>query len=132
MTITPIYAALLAFVFIFLSIRTIKLRKKFKIAIGHNENTELLRAIRAHANFSEYVPMTLLLIYLLEVNVSASLLIHVLCFGLLVGRVIHAYSVSQINENIQLRALGMTITFAALGIATISLLLTSAPHVFGW
>lgn len=132
MTITPIYAALLAFVFIFLSIRTIKLRKKFKIAIGHNENTELLRAIRAHANFSEYVPMTLLLIYLLEVSASASLLIHVLCFGLLVGRVIHAYSVSQINENIQLRALGMTTTFAVLGVAAISLLLTSAFHVFGW
>lgn len=132
MTITPIYAALLAFVFIFLSIRTIKLRGKFKIAIGHNENTELLRAIRAHANFSEYVPMTLLLIYLLEVSVSTSLLIHVLCFGLLVGRVIHAYSVSQINENIQLRVLGMTITFASLGIAAISLLLTSAFRVFGW
>jgi uncharacterized protein len=125
MKITPIYAAILAIVFIMLSLRTIKLRRKFKVAVGHDKNTELLRAIRAHANFAEYVPMGLLLLYMLESISSLYLLIHTLCMSLLIGRVIHAYSVSQLSENFQLRIIGMTMTFAALGIAAIGILIAS-------
>ena len=60
--IIPLYAALLALLFIALSVRTLRLRRHLKIAVGDAGNTQMLRAMRAHANFAEYVPMCLLLL----------------------------------------------------------------------
>jgi uncharacterized protein len=131
MKITPTYAAVLVLIFIMLSFRTIKLRRKHKIAVGHDDNIELLRAIRAHANFAEYVPLALLEMYMLETISTLNILIHLLGLSLIVGRVIHAYSVSQLTENIQFRVIGMMLTFAVLAIAAIGILFSSALNAFG-
>ena len=53
LNITPIYVALLSLIFVYLSIRTIGLRRKNKIAIGDGGNLSLQKATRAHANFAE-------------------------------------------------------------------------------
>jgi hypothetical protein len=89
------YAALLGFLFFYLSIRTIGLRRRLQIGIGSNENDEMLRGMRVHSNFAEYVPITLLLIYFVEIQGGHQLLIHALGVLLLVGRSVHAYGVSQ-------------------------------------
>ena len=60
---TPLYAALLGLIFVALSIRTIRLRRRYGVGVGDGNNTELQRAARVHANFAEYVPLALLLIY---------------------------------------------------------------------
>ncbi len=62
MTILPVYAALLALLFVLLSIRTIRTRHSRKVALGHGDDPAMLRAMRVHANFAEYVPLALLLI----------------------------------------------------------------------
>jgi uncharacterized membrane protein YecN with MAPEG domain len=64
MLITPFYAAFLGLGFVTLSILTLRLRRKFKIALGDGGNKQLLRAIRVHSNFAEYVPLALILIYM--------------------------------------------------------------------
>nr|WP_265324035.1 MAPEG family protein [Aeromonas veronii] len=56
MTILPVYAALLALLFVLLSIRTIRTRHSRKVALGHGDDPAMLRAMRVHANFAEYVP----------------------------------------------------------------------------
>ncbi len=63
MNITILYAALLAILFVVLSIRTIRLRRSLKIGVGDAGNYKMLRAIRVHSNFSEYVPLAVLLIF---------------------------------------------------------------------
>ncbi|CAG1020381.1 partial Inner membrane protein YecN, partial [Patescibacteria group bacterium] len=73
--ITPIYAALLAIIFVFLSISTIKTRRELKIPLGDGKNQKLIKLIRAHSNFAEYVPFALLLIYMAEAQGAAKLLI---------------------------------------------------------
>ena len=50
------YAAVLAFMYIYLSINVVKVRKSNQISLGTNDNQQLLRATRAHGNFIEYVP----------------------------------------------------------------------------
>ena len=62
MTITAFYASLLALLFVFLSFRVIGWRRLKKVEIGHGDDNQLLRRMRVHANFAEYVPFTLLLI----------------------------------------------------------------------
>ena len=76
--IVSLYAALLAFAFVGLSIRTLRLRKRLRIVIGDAGDTSMLRAMRVHANFAEYVPLALVLILLIEAAGGAAWLVHVL------------------------------------------------------
>jgi uncharacterized membrane protein YecN with MAPEG domain len=122
MLITPFYAALLGLGFVTLSILTLRLRRKFKIALGDGGNQQLLRAIRVHSNFSEYVPLALILIYMTESTGAPALLIHFLCISLLMGRFSHAWGVSQDIEDLKFRVFGMTATFNAIITSSIYLI----------
>ncbi len=120
-TITPAYAALLALLFVFLSLRTIRYRRRFSVAIGSGEHALLARASRAHGNFAEYVPLALLLIFFIETGAAMPLLVHALCLLLLAGRLIHAYGISQEKENLRFRVTGMVMTFSTIVIAATAL-----------
>lgn len=122
MSITATYAALLALLFIGLSVRTLRLRRGLRIPVGDGNNPQLLRAMRVHANFSEYVPLALLVIYFCELATRSVVVAHGLCLCLLVGRIIHALGVSQTKENYRYRVAGMMLTFIALGVAALLLL----------
>lgn len=112
--VTPIYAAVLGLVFTALSFRTLLLRRKIKIGIGYGDQPVLIRAISVHANSAEYVPLALRLIFFLQARTQTILLVHILCVPLLLGRVIHAYGVSQINENYTFRTIGMVLTLGVI------------------
>lgn len=122
---TPIYAALLALLFIVLSIRTIRLRQRLRVAIGDGAQPLLQRAMRVHANFAEYVPIALLLIYFIEVETQPQWLVHALGIALLVGRMSHAYGVSQVHEKLQFRMTGMLLTFGVIILAAARLLVAA-------
>ena len=64
--VTAFYGAVLAGVFVALSARTLLLRRRPGIAIGDSGDERMLRAMRVHANFAEYVPLTLLMLLLLR------------------------------------------------------------------
>jgi len=119
--ITGIYAAILGLVFVFLSIRVIQRRRLHLVALGYGEAEDLVRVARAHGNFAEYVPLSLLLIYFVEISTAPSGLIHGLGIILLASRGIHAYGVSQINEDYRLRTAGMAGTFAVIVMASLAI-----------
>lgn len=118
MPITALYAALLALIFLFLSFRTVRLRGRLRIAIGDGGNAEMTRAMRVHANFVEYVPLAVVLIYFAEVGGAHAYLVHGLGLCLLLGRLSHAWGVSQSNEKFALRVSGMVMTFIPLLLAS--------------
>ena len=120
--ITPIYAAVIALAFVFLSVRTLRLRHRYSVAIGSGEQPLLARAARAHANYAEYVPFALLLIYFLELSIGPGLRIHALCALLVVGRLVHAFGISQVEENFRYRVVGMVLTFTVIISASLSIL----------
>jgi len=121
-TVTPLYASVLALMFVALSVRTLRLRRQLRIAVGDKGDEQMLRAMRVHANFAEYVPLSLLLIYMLEAQSGTSLLIHALCICLIVGRFSHAYGVSRIDEDYRYRVFGMSMTFTALAVSALGIL----------
>lgn len=114
MYVTPFYAALLGLVFFLLSVRTIKLRRQLKIAIGAGGNPTLHRAMRVHGNFAEYAPLSLLLLFMFELQGAHYLFVHLFGLCLLLGRLVHARGVSQDREDYRYRVAGMLMTFAAL------------------
>jgi uncharacterized membrane protein YecN with MAPEG domain len=120
-TIVPFYAALLAALFIFLSVRVTRVRRQERVAIGDGNNLRLRRAIRVHANFAEYVPMALILTMLVELQQFTPIAIHALCLTLVVGRLCHAYGVSQEKEDYRFRTAGMTLTFGTIGVSALLL-----------
>ena len=130
MLITPLYAGLAALVFIFLSIRTLMLRRRLRVAIGDSDQPLLLRATRVHSNFAEYVPLTIILLYFLEVQGAADGLIHGLGIALILGRLLHAYGVSQVEENYRFRVVGMGLTFLVIVTAATRLIMAATMGNF--
>lgn len=114
MTITPIYAAIAALLFVFLSARTIRGRRTAGVALGDGDDRLLRRAIRVHGNFAEYVPFAILLMALAELQGRPVWTIHMIGVALLAGRMIHALGVGREPEQMRLRTLGMALTFVAL------------------
>jgi len=126
MRITSLYAALLALLFGVLSIRTLLLRRKLRIAVGDAGNAQLLRSMRVHANFAEYVPLCLLLVALCESQGAPAGWLHATLAALLVGRLSHAYGVSQVNEPPAFRVIGVALTLTVLFTAAVRLLVVFA------
>src|SRR3979409_241429 len=112
--IVPAYAAVLAFIYIALAIRVIRLRQSARVAIGTGGNAGLERTIRVHANFAEYVPFALLLATFVEMQGAPAWPVHLSCLAAGAGRLTHAVGVSPERENIKLRVVGMVMTIAVL------------------
>jgi uncharacterized protein len=126
--IVSLYASLLALVFVALSVRTLRLRRQLRIPVGDGGNPALLRAMRAHGNFAEYVPLSLLLIGLLEHSGVRPWWIHGLGLSLLVGRLVHAVGVSRVKERYMYRVVGMALTLVPLVTPALQLLGAYARH----
>ncbi len=122
MQVTSLYAPFLALLFLVLSVRTLLLRRSLKIAIGDGDDPRMLRAARAHANFAEYAPLALILMVLAEHQGAPPWMLHALGAGLLLGRALHAYGVSQPKEDFRLRVSGMALTITVIGTAALYLL----------
>ncbi|TJY59323.1 hypothetical protein E4T66_13060 [Sinimarinibacterium sp. CAU 1509] len=112
MSITPLYAGLLAILFLVLSIRVIQMRTN--VSLGDGGDPNLLRRIRGHANFAEYVPLILLMMAMLEYGGMRGWLLHVIGATLLVARVLHGIALSFTTKWKFGRFYGTLLTFIVL------------------
>ena len=124
--IVPRYAALLGGLFVRLSWSTLRLRRKHRVGVGDGNHKDLQKAIRAHANFAEYTPLSLMLLYFLEVHGDyPTWLIHMMCTSLCLGRFAHAFGVRKVEEVYTYRVFGTAMTLSVLSIGSILLLVRS-------
>jgi uncharacterized membrane protein YecN with MAPEG domain len=86
--------------------------------------TKLDRNVRAHGNFSEYVPIFLVLLMILELlgNTSFTYLL-LICSFFAYGRLAHAICFAFYKSNPFLRISGMLCTYLGLGTFAVKLLL---------
>ncbi len=120
LTITPIYAALIALLFVALSVNVIRQRYTSKVSVGDGGDKAMIKAIRTHSNCAEYAPFALLLIAMAELQGAGGWLINLLGLALLAGRLMHAYGFGQTPQIVILRRAGMSLTFLAILIAAIT------------
>lgn len=116
MTITPLYAGLLAIWFLVLSYRVIQKRGS-GINLGDGGNEEMLRRIRGHGNFSEYVPIILIMLGMLELGGAQAWLLHVLGATLVVSRLMHGIAFSFTQKWFIGRFVGTLLTLILLLVA---------------
>ncbi len=115
MSITMFYAGLLAIWFLALSVRVIQKRSgKTPINIGDGGDAEMLRRIRGHANFAEYVPLVLLMMGFLESGGLQKWALHAAGIALLTARLLHGYALSYTEKFFFGRFVGTLLTLILL------------------
>ncbi|WFD41444.1 hypothetical protein MPSI1_000071 [Malassezia psittaci] len=78
------------------------------------EGSSLRRAVRAHANFVEYTPLTFLLLFLAELNGAPTKYVHAAYFTLFVSRVASSVGLLLGNKYQAARASGFIGTLVVL------------------
>lgn len=119
-SVTPLYAGLLALLYIWLSKRTISRRFEARVSLGDGGDKEMQKRIRVHANCGEYAPLGLILLLLTELQHAPLWVLHMLGLMLLAGRLLHAWGLGSTPQVTWARVGGMVLTFAMLGIAALA------------
>lgn len=131
--ITTLYAALLAILYIMLAAYVIRGRYKYRIGLGDGGNPDMEKRVRIHANFAEYAPFALLLLFLVDYAQTGPVAVHILGVMLLIGRILHAWGISGSSGVSPGRFLGMILTMAMiLACAVILLWKFFALRLFGF
>ncbi len=87
--ITSLFAGILGLMSIWLSAGAGNMRGKTGISIGDGGNQDLLLAMRKHGNFTEYVPLALILLGLLEMTGTNTIALYVMGGVLVLARLAH-------------------------------------------
>jgi uncharacterized membrane protein YecN with MAPEG domain len=93
--VTSMIALPMALLMIGLAYRVAALRIKNKIGLGMSSNKTLAKAMAAHGNATENVPLTLILFAMAEIQGADSVLLSVWGVIFIVGRFMNALGVSQ-------------------------------------
>ena len=109
--ITALYAGLNGLVALWLAINVTRNRAKRDIDFGDNGDADMQRVIRVHGNNSEYVPLALVLLAVIEIVGAPALAIHVLGAGLFVARAWHAQGLYSSPGRSAGRLVGQTVTW---------------------
>ncbi|OQQ01691.1 hypothetical protein BK412_17115 [Vibrio campbellii] len=119
--ITALYASILALLLIWLAFQVIKQRRSNKIAYADGGVAALQIARSAQSNASEYIPITLILMALVEYNSASVIWIHLTGVLFVVGRIIHARGI--LGEDLKGRVTGMKLTFfTMIGLVVLNLI----------
>ncbi|GMG88432.1 MAPEG family protein [Biformimicrobium ophioploci] len=100
LTISPIYAALLAILHIALAYRVTVVRRAQKVGVGDNGSHDILVAVRAHGNLIENAPFAIALLLMAELNGLSGMWLHILGAAFLIGRIGHAYGFAAGNGGV--------------------------------
>jgi len=87
--ITGLYAGVLGIALFLLDAKVGSMRGKLGISVYDGGNKDLGLAIRQHGNFTEHVPMVLILLALVEMNGVPGWAMHAMGAALVVARVVH-------------------------------------------
>ena len=123
LAITPIYIALIALLFLWLSIRVIAVRRRDLVSLGDGGSGALQRRIRAQGNCAEYAPIGLLIVLAVELQGHPGWIVHGLGLCLLVGRVLHGVALTRATPWMLGRVSGMMLTFVTLSLGAVALLI---------
>ena len=120
--ITTLYACILGVMLVVFAGRVIALRRD-----GGKDKDRLARAIRGHANFTENVPVFLILLLLAELGGASPAILHVIAIIFVVGRLLHGVLFCFMPQpHILMRVGGMVLTFTGL----IGMIVLNAMNLF--
>ncbi|MET0370628.1 MAG: MAPEG family protein [Sphingobium sp.] len=119
--VTLTLAALCAFINFWLALRCGRARMPAKVLHGDGGDPLLVKRMRAHANFTEYTPIVLILCALVELAVGASIWLWIAAAVYALARIAHGFGMDADKPTVW-RAGGILITMVVmLGLAVAAL-----------
>lgn len=118
--ITALFAGISTLIYLRLTLTVVRLRRLYRIPIGAGNNKELQAAINSHSNFAQYVPLSIILIALCEIQNIPKILLAITAICIILGRLIHIQAITnaKLTNPIPFRVIGMRLTlFPLLGLA---------------
>ncbi len=112
--ITTLYAGILAILTVMLAAGVLKHRARTEISLLDGGDLELRRAMRVFGNFTEYVPIALVAILLLENSGVAAWAVHLAGGALVIGRLAHAQGLDAEKAATAGRFIGTVLTLLVL------------------
>jgi len=112
--ISLLIASLHVLLYLALTLRVILHRRAHNVGLGTGGDATLTRKVRVHGNFSEYVPLGLLMLALLELAATPIPLLWAFGIALLLARVLHAIGLGGSAGYSFGRFSGALLTFATL------------------
>lgn len=119
-----LWTGLLILLMIVLSVRVVIGRFRHRVSTGDGPDGVMTQRARSFGNASEYIPIGVAALILLALLQTAALWIHVIGACLFVGRLLHPFGLALKPPN-ALRVLGMSLTWLALAISAVMLLVAS-------
>lgn len=110
-TITVLYAGILGLISLVLAFGVGSKRGAAGISVGLGDDQDLLVANRRHGNFTEYVPLALILMALLEMNGVGATTTHIFGAVLVIARICHPIGLRANVMTHPLRFIGAAGTF---------------------
>ncbi len=108
-TAAALYIGVNILLLLFLSFRVVGRRRSAKVSLGTGGDSDLEIRTRAHGNAAEYIPITMLGLFVMTQFAVPIWAIHAVGGTFTLGRLLHAYGLSA---SVQAgRALGMVLTW---------------------
>lgn len=128
--VAALYAGLCALLLLALTARVIRLRRAHGVAWGDGGRPDLMRAIRAHGNAAETIPLALILLALIEMLGAPGWVAHLFGLALVGGRLAHAAACAG-EGRMAFRVAGMAATLGFFGLAGAGLVLHALTRLLG-
>ena len=116
LSVTTLYAAILALIIVALGINVTVHRVKLHVSLGDGGNPQMLRMIRLHGNAIEYLPLSLILMALYELNGGLHWVLHVIGIALIAGRLIQTAAMWGTEIPKPGRGIGQATTWASIAV----------------
>ncbi|URW75244.1 MAPEG family protein [Sphingomonas donggukensis] len=100
-------AAACALINLWLAIRVGQMRRLHNVSVGDGGNMAVIARMRAHANFTEYAPVVLILLALLELARGTSWIVWGYGFAFVVARLCHGVGMDTWKPG---RGIGVVVT----------------------
>ena len=112
-TVTLLVAAALALLNLWLAVRVVRLRFAKRQSLGHGNNPLIEQRVRAHGNLTEYAPIALILMALIEMHGASPTGLWALGTALVIGRLLHPFALERPAPN-NLRVVAMMLTWGVI------------------
>lgn len=125
---TLLWAGLLGLLMLMLAMRVVARRRAKGISLSDGGDAELLGRIRAFGNFTEYTPLLLILLGLIEVSGGASGFVHAagaLLFASRLGHGLFLTGGAMSKTQMLVRQISMMTTFVLLAVSSIYAIVVS-------
>jgi uncharacterized membrane protein YecN with MAPEG domain len=110
-SITALYAGILALIVIALAINVTVHRVKLRVPLGDGGNPQMRRMIRLHGNAAEYIPLAIALMAIYELNGGGHLGLHIVGIALVAGRVVQTWGMWATDMTNIGRQIGQSLTW---------------------